>query len=157
MDMRSIIFSIFILQAAAAFAVPMYRVVDVRDAQTLIIDRNGVAAEVRLAGVLVAPSEQPLAVTWLRDTLVSHWAMVENGPDGAYIYRSPDALYVNGEIARRAYANARTPMVYLGEADPGPQRALRTGRSPAPVRARATPKPHRVRHAPRGAHKIPRL
>jgi hypothetical protein len=157
MDMRSLIFSILILSTAAASAAPMVRIVDVKDAQTIVVDRNGVAAEVRLAGVLVPPAEQPLAVTWLRETLVWQWAMIENGPEGAYVYRSPDALYINGEIARRAYTNARTPMVYLGEVDPGPKPAAKTPRTPAPVRVRATPKTRRVRHAPSGAHKIPRL
>ena len=162
MDMRSfnlsiLVLSTLVLSTAAAFASPMYRVVDVKDAQTLIIDRNGVAAEVRLAGVIVPPSEQPAAVTYLRDTLAWHWAMVETGPDGAYVYRSPDALYINGEIARRAYTTHHTEMIYLGEVMPGPQHAAKPARTPAPVRVRATPKPRRVRQSPTGAHKIPKL
>jgi hypothetical protein len=82
----------------------MVRVIDVKDARTLIVDRAGVAGEVRLGDVVIPPGEETTAIEFLRTTLVQHYVMVESNARGeAYVYRSPDALFINGELLRRAY------------------------------------------------------
>jgi hypothetical protein len=152
----SILFSI--LLSTAATAAPMVRVIDVRDCRTIVIDRSGVAAVVRLAQIVVPPDDEPAATDYLRNTLVSSWVLVETDARGeSYVYRSPDGLFVNGEVARRAYALGQTKMVYLGEVDPGPQRAVtRTAPKAKSVSVQPPSKPQRARTSPRGAHRIPR-
>lgn len=148
-----------ILLSTAATAAPMVRVVDVKDCRTIVVNHTGVATTVRLAQIVVPPDEESAATEYLRNTLVSSWVLVETDVRGeSYVYRSPDGLFVNGELARRAWTSGHTTMVYLGEVDPGPQRAA----SRATPKAKAVsilppPKPQRARTQPRGAHRIPRL
>lgn len=157
MRLLALTIALFVCSVVLA-APPMRRVIAVRDVQTLVIDQNGVAAEVRLAGVVVPPSELDSAVDYLRSTLVSHWVLIESSPQGAFVYRSPDALYINGELARRAYTAPHTMMTYLGEIDAGPRTTrVKSGVAPKPVRLLPPAKPHSVRHSPRGAHRIPRF
>jgi len=125
--MRSFFFSVLFLTASCLFAAPMVRVIDVKDARTLIVDRAGIAGEVRLGDVVIPPGEETTAVDFLRATLVQHYVMVESNSRGeAYVYRSPDALFINGELLRRAYLVHGTRMVIVGESSPGPERATRS-------------------------------
>ena len=142
--MRSFFFSVLILSASSLFAAPMVRVIDVKDARTLIVDRAGVAAEVRLGDVVIPPGEEPAAIEFLRGKVVQHFVMLESSSRGeAYVYRSPDALFINGELLRRAYLVQGTKMVIVGESSPGPERATRSAPSreenhvPPPPRPRS--------------------
>lgn len=137
--MRSFFFSILILSASGLLASPMLRVIGVKDAKTLIVDRAGVAAEVKLGDVVIPPGEETAAIEFLRSRVVEHYIMVESNARGeAYVYRSPDALFINGELLRRAYLNRGTAMVIVGESFPGPERttrgapATRAPRAPVP-------------------------
>ncbi len=148
-----------ILLSTAAAAAPMVRVIGVKDSRTLIVDRTGVAATIRLAQIVVAPAEEDAATGYLRAALVPSWVLVETDARGeSYVYRSPDGLFVNAELARRAWTSGHTPMVYLGEVDPAPQRtAARTAPKPKAIAKAVPPKPQRARTQPRGAHRIPQL
>jgi hypothetical protein len=122
--MHRIAFVFSLLISGSALAAPMARVIAIRDSRTVTIDRRGVAADIRLAGVLVAPAHAAEAVAWMNSVLTGSWVMIETDAAGeAYLYRSPDALFINGELARGAYAvRNTTPMVYVGEVNPGPPR-----------------------------------
>jgi len=141
---RWIVFSLF-----AAFqmtAAPMLRVIAVKDSHTIVVDNRGVAADVRLAQVVVAPADEEAATAYLRQSLDNSWVMIENDATGAaFVYRSPDALFVNGELARGAFRSMGTPMVYVGEVTPG---ARHVEKAPAAPHARVTasvPHRHRIR------------
>lgn len=123
----------------------MVRVLSVKDARTIVVDHRGVAAEVRLAQVVIPPADEAAAIAYLRQSLTNAWVMVESDAFGAaFVYRSPDALFVNGELARRAYATPGTPMIYLGEVTPGPRQAT-PARAPAPRKAAPVQHHHRRR------------
>jgi hypothetical protein len=140
--MRSFFFSVLFLSASCLFAAPMVRVIDVKDARTLIVDRAGVAGEVRLGDVVIPSGEETTAIDFLRTTLVQHYVMVESNARGeAYVYRSPDALFINGELLRRAYLVQRTRMVIVGESSPGPERSTRSAPPRAESRVPPPPKP----------------
>ena len=140
--MRSFFFSVLFLSASCLFAAPMVRVIDVKDARTLIVDRAGVAGEVRLGDVIIPPGEETTAVEFLRAALVQHYVMVESNARGeAYVYRSPDALFINGELLRRAYLIQRTRMVIVGESSPGPERSTRSTAPREENRVLPPPKP----------------
>ena len=137
--MRSFFFPVLILSTSSLFAAPMLRVIDVKDARTLIVDRAGVAAEVKLGDVIIPPGEETAAIEFLRGKVVQHFVMVESNARGeAYVYRSPDALFINGELLRRAYLVQGTKMVIVGESSPGPERATR---APAREENRVLPPP----------------
>lgn len=150
-----LLMSLFALEAHAA---PMVRVIDVTDSRTIVVDRSGLATRVVLAGVVVPPGDESAAIEFLRKTIGSSWVLVEPDPEQgepfAYVYRSPDALFVNGEIARRAYLAKGPSMTYLGEVNPGPQRATRPAPS-HPRRDAVRSTVHRARRTPRGAHRVP--
>ena len=141
--MRSFVFSILVLSATALFAAPMVRVVDVKDARTLIVDRGGVRVEVRLGDVIIPAGEDAAAIEFLRTKVVEHYVMLEGGAHGdAYVYRSPDALFINGELLRRAYLTQGTKMTIVGESSPGPERSAR-GETRPPAPAPVPPRPRR--------------
>ncbi len=157
--MRSFVFSILILSTTAIFAAPMVRVTGVKDARTLVVDRAGIAAEVRLADIVIPPGDDAAAIEFLRDKIVDRFVMLETDARGqSYVYRSPDSLFINGELARRAYTIRGTKMTILGESSPGPERATRGARAAKdPNRLLPPAKPHAVRHHPSGSHRIPRF
>jgi len=143
--MRSFVFSILVLFATALSAAQMVRVIDVKDARTLIVDQRGVRTEIRLGDVIIPPGEEAAAVEFLRTKVVEHYVMVENGLHGdAYVYRSPDALFINGELLRLAYLTQGTKMTIVGESSPGPERSTRKAAAPAPAE-HALPAPRRTR------------
>ncbi|HEY2322574.1 MAG TPA: hypothetical protein VGJ82_06870 [Thermoanaerobaculia bacterium] len=122
--MRSFFFFVLFLSASSLFAAPMVRVIDVKDARTLIVDRAGVTGEVRLGDVIIPPGEETAAIEFLRRKVVQHFVMVESNARGeAYVYRAPDALFINGELLRRAYLSRGTEMIIVGESAPHPERA----------------------------------
>jgi len=127
------IFCASVLQAA----IPMSRVVGVADSRTLIVEVNGVRSAVSLAGVSVEPGEESAATAYLHQIADRTWVYIENG----IVYRSPDGLYVNGEMQRRAWRTI-PGMRYLGESIAAPSAATpqvrsAKGASPAAARSRA--------------------
>ena len=106
----------------------MVRVVDVIDARTLVIDDGGRRSNVHLAGVELAADDVAPATEYLRGLTVGMWVLVD---DGAFVYRSPDGLYVNGEMARHAWRTS-AQMKYLGEAWPSPGAGPQAARTKAP-------------------------
>lgn len=110
----------------------MVRVIGVRDAHTITVQRGTQQADITLAGV--APVDRLHAKEFLRWTLGTSWVSIEVCPDqrdAFYVYRSPDGLFVNREYVMRGFAEAtlpsivpapQTPVVYLGEVDPGRRR-----------------------------------
>ena len=142
---RWIAFSLF-----AAFqmtAAPMLRVIAVKDSHTIVVDNRGVAADVRLAQVVIAPADEEAASAYLRQSLSNSWVMIESDATGAaFVYRSPDALFVNAELARGAFRSTGTHMVYVGEVTPGAKRLEKTPpKAPAPHVTASVPHRHRTR------------
>ena len=83
----------------------MVRVVDVRDARTIVIERNGARETVQLAGIAIV--DETRAAELLRWNAVSRWVMLEAHASGGHlVYRSPDALFLNRELVLRGYARA---------------------------------------------------
>ena len=136
----------------------MVRVIAVEDSRTIVVDRNRIAERVRLADVVVSRDEESAAVDYLNKSVVGSWVLVETNARGeSYVYRSPDALSVNGALSRRAYFEGGTRMTYLGEANPGPQRTVTVPKASSPASLLPPAKPRRARTTPQGAHRIPRL
>ncbi len=139
----------------------MVRVTGVADGRTLVVDRGGVAVQVKLAGLDVVDHNG--ARSLLRWTVGSSWVMLEEQAGGGYlVYRSPDALFVNRELVARGFARATLPAIepqsnvvvtFLGTLyAPGPPpakspRAGGTG-SERSSRAPARPSPSRRRRKP---------
>jgi hypothetical protein len=111
----------------------MVRVTAIENSRTLIVERNGKPERVTLAGVAI--TDDPSARALLEWTLVSRWVSLEEMAGGHFVYRSPDALFVNRELVLRRFARAtlpgiepvsHVPVTYLGTLDlPAP--------SPAPT------------------------
>jgi len=138
----------------------MVRVVEVRDSQTLVIERNGTRESVRLAGLAIL--DETRATQLLRWTVGTSWVLVERHAGGGHlVYRSPDALFVNRELVARGYARAtlhgieeqpNVIVTYLGEINPPaiaspPQTGSGTSRrsSARPARQTRTPRAPRIR------------
>lgn len=104
----------------------MVRVVEVRDARTLVIERNGAREDIRLAGIAI--TDEPRAAQLLQWTVANSWVLVERHPAGDHlVWRSPDALFINRELVSRGYARAtqhgievepNVIVTYLGELNP---------------------------------------
>ena len=132
----AILVCLFALPISGATMVRVSRVIDSR---TLALDGG---TTVTLRGVDVAPADEALAAEYLRSLVANNWVLVENGGD---VYRSPDGLYVNGQLITHAYL-ARSRMTYLGESDPGP-RARTTAPAPrASQPLHVAPRHHHVPH-----------
>jgi len=131
-----LVFCLFALPITAGTNTRVARVIDSR---TLQLDGG---ATVTLRGVDVPAEDEADAVAYLR-TLVSAGAPVF--VEAGNVYRSPDALFINGQLMMRAWQSSHRER-FLGWADPA-GKAVRdtTPRTPAPKRA-APPKKH---HYPR--------
>lgn len=92
---------VFALRMDAA----MVRVVGITDGQTLVVERGGVAVNIKLAGIAVTDNAGARAL--LKWTIGSSWVMLEEQPGGGhFVYRSPDALFLNRELVARGFAHA---------------------------------------------------
>ena len=88
----------------------MVRVIGVTDGQTLVVERRGAQVEVKLAGIAMIDDRG--AQELMQWTLVSSWVMLDEQPGGGfYVYRSPDALFVNRELVARGFARATLPTI----------------------------------------------
>lgn len=144
-----LVISLFIAWSAEA---AMVRVASIDDARTITIERNGTRERLRLAGIEI--TDDAHARDLLQWTLDSRWVMVERTANGEYfVWRSPDALFINRELVLRGYARATlaaiTPestlsVTYLGTYDPPRSvttaRELRTGSG---TRSRSSAQPSR--------------
>jgi hypothetical protein len=136
--MKRFFSAIFLFVALPLSAAPMQRVARVIDSRTIALE-NGTT--VTLRGVDIPPADEAVAAEYLRSLLGHNWVLVENGD----VYRSPDALYVNGQLITHVYRNP-PHMTYLGESMPdGPRRMM-----PAVPAKRA---PSRGAPPPRRAHR----
>ena len=54
---------------------------------------------------------------YLTEKLTGSYVYIENGD----VYRSPDALFINRELAYGAYASSSVKMRVFGEVNPGPR------------------------------------
>ena len=127
----------------------MVRVTAVENGRTLLVEHNGKPQPVTLAGVAI--TDEASARTMLEWTLVSRWVSLEETSGGHFVYRSPDALFVNRELVLRRFARAtlpgiepvsHVPVTYLGTLDlPAPSPAVRsasgsrTGNAPSSRRS----------------------
>lgn len=151
-------FTLLFLSLALRAEAAMLRVVEVFDGRTIVVDRGGVRTPITLAGITV--TDETAARTLLEWSLASAWVMVEEQPrnSGAFVYRSPDALFLNRELVLRGFARAtmagvepeqRVPVTYLGQLNPAGARpvvdapASAKPRSGSGTRRRSPAKPPR--------------
>lgn len=150
----------FLLAVVCVLAVraegAMVRVKEVVDARTLLVERNGNEERVTLAGIAITDDAEARAL--LEATLVAQWVSLEKVSGGQFVYRSPDALFVNRELVTRGFARATVEdvepphtvaMTYLGQLNlPGVRPgvaarsapAARSGSAPS-SRRQASPRP----------------
>src|SRR5260370_18338032 len=109
--MKRLLILVYIFVASPALAaIQMVRVVRVIDSRTIAVEN----ATVALRGVEISVSEEPEAIQYLHSMLDGAWVYVEDGN----VYRSPDGLYINGELQRHAWRTI-LGMRYLGPSWPG--------------------------------------
>jgi hypothetical protein len=158
-----IFFSLITLFAIALrIDAAMVRVIGVTDGQTLVVERRGIAVNIKLAGISV--TDDAGARTLLKWTAGSAWVMLEEQADGGhFVYRSPDALFLNRELVARGFARATMQAIeppsnvvvtYLGTMSlgvRGPAAAARspkaggTGNAPTPRSPARPSRPRRPR------------
>lgn len=145
--MKSLILcvSLAVFAPSVMAAVPMARFVRVTDSRTIVVAHVGGPEEVvHLASVEVPAADEIAAREFIQQSLASTFVYVEEGK----VYRSPDALFINRELAYGAYATPGLKMFYLGQVNPGPhaQTAPRATPARAPLKvARATAPPRHAR------------
>lgn len=122
------------LFTSAPASASMLRAAGAADRQTILLEGGGT---LRLRGVDLPADEEPAAREYLQRLVGGLWIYVENGD----VYRSPDALFINGEMARRAWKSG-PKMTYLGPSFPTPPR--RTAARTATPRARSIGHPNRA-------------
>ena len=106
---------------------PMARFSKVIDSRTIVVERIDGTEVVHLTNVNIPAEDEQAVRDYLTEKLTGSYVYVENGN----VYRSPDALFINRELAYGAYAAASLKMRVFGEINPGP----RPQKSAAPVRA----------------------
>lgn len=137
-----ILFFLVSLSLVVRLDAAMVRVAGVVDGQTLVVERGGARVQVKLAGVALTDESRARAL--LQWTVVSSWVMLEEQADGSvFVYRSPDAMFVNRELVVRGFASATLPgieppshviVTYLGTLHPVP---ARTAVDAKPARTRS--------------------
>jgi len=89
----------FLVPSRILAAVPMARVLNVVNSRTIRVQVAGQQSMVALTGVEISAEEEGAATEYMHRLLDGTWVYVENGS----VYRSPDGLYINGELQRRAW------------------------------------------------------
>lgn len=111
----------------------MAHFVRVIDSRTIVVERIDATEVVHLTNVDVPAQDEQAARDYLTAKLTGSYVYVENGK----VYRSPDALFINRELAFGAYASPSLKMQVFGEVSPGPRpQTTRAAPVRAPVRAR---------------------
>jgi hypothetical protein len=126
--MKNIIFVVLSFLVSLNVHAAMVRVVEVQDGRTLVVERNGQRETIRLAGISIV--DEARASDLLQWTLGTSWILAERQPNGEhFVFRSPDAMFVNRELVTRGYARAtqygiepesNLRVTYLGDVEPGP-------------------------------------
>lgn len=139
--MKRFILCVFfvVVSPSVMAAVPMARFSKVIDSRTIVVERIDGTEVVHLTNVNIPAADEQAVRDYLTEKLTGSYVYIENGN----VYRSPDALFINRELAYGAYASSSLKMRVFGEINPGP----RPQKSAAPVRApMQIPKPaHRSR------------
>lgn len=105
-----ILFFLVSLSLVVRLDASMVRVLGVTDGRTLVVERGGTQLQVNLAGIELIDDRNARAL--MQWTLVSSWVMLDEQPGGGfYVYRSPDALFVNRELVARGFARATLPTI----------------------------------------------
>jgi hypothetical protein len=128
--MKSFMICVSIFLFTGNAAARMMRVAQVTSSNTIVLEGG---KSVTLRGVLVPADEEAAARDYLAQLVAGRWVAIENGD----VFRSPDALFINGELARRAYLAPNVHMTYLGELNPAPRpesRATAPQKRAAPAR-----------------------
>jgi endonuclease YncB( thermonuclease family) len=137
---RILLFLLLLCVALSAEAT-MVRVIEIVDGRTLLIERDGNRERIQLAGIEITNEVHARAL--LQWTIAGTWVMLEPHEKAFFVYRSPDALFVNRELVQRGFARAlRTDIdpqpsamvTYLGivqpsDAKPAEKTAARSSRS----------------------------
>lgn len=159
---------LFLTTAVSAHG-EMVRAVEIRDARTLVIERNGAREDIRLAGVAITDAAR--AAQLLQWTVANSWVLVEPHPAGDHlVWRSPDALFVNRELVSRGYARAtlhgievepNVIVTYLGELNPPaisrpPRKGSDTSRRSSAARSPKTRSAPALRSGGRASRTSPR-
>ena len=155
MNRWTAVFFVATLFVTAPASASMVRAAGAADRQTILLEGGGT---LRLRGVDLPIDDEPAAREYLHRLVSGLWIYVEDGD----VYRSPDALFINGEMSRRAWRSG-TKMTYLGESFPAPpSRASARAATNTTFRARSPRRPphrtaHRTAHsARRPAHRTTR-
>jgi hypothetical protein len=98
-------------------AVPMAKFAKVIDSRTIVVEHIDKTEIVHLTNVDVPAEDEQAARDYLQQTLMGTYVYVENGK----VYRSPDALFINRELAFGAYFSPTVKMHYFGDINPGPR------------------------------------
>jgi len=114
---RFILCVFFVLATPVMAAVPMAKFVKVIDSRTIVVERIDGTEVVHLTNVDVPADDEQAAREYLEQKLTGTFVYVENGK----VYRSPDALFINRELAYGAYGAPSLKMRVLGEINPGPR------------------------------------
>lgn len=143
MNRSIVIFFVATLCLAIPSPASMVRAAGAADRQTILLEGGGT---IRLRGVDLPPDEEPAAREYLQRLVGGLWIYSENGD----VYRSPDAVFVNAEMARRAWKSG-TKMTYLGESFPAPPSRVSARPTASGQTAASHPRhaSRRVRHARR--------
>lgn len=131
----TLVFCFFALPISAGINTRVARVVDSR---TIVLEGGSV---VTLRGVDVPPADEQAAAEYLRFLIGRAPVFVDPNGD---VYRSPDALFVNGELMMRAWEHSHRER-YLGESMP-PARAQRAPAPPPAKKAARIEPPRRPRY-----------
>ncbi len=115
-------------------AVPMARFVKAIDSHTIVVERVDATEVVHLTNVDIPAQDEQAAREYIQTMLEGTYVYVENGK----VYRSPDALFINRELAFGAYAAPTLKRRVLGEINPGP-RPITKAREPMQVPKPRTP------------------
>jgi hypothetical protein len=95
---------------ASRLEASMVRVIDVIDGHTIVVERAGARENATLAGLAITDEDGARAL--LQWTVANAWVMLDEQPGGGhFVYRSPDALFVNRELVQRGLARATLPSI----------------------------------------------
>jgi hypothetical protein len=122
----------------------MSKFVKVIDSRTIVVERIDATEVIHLTNVDVPAEDEQAAREYIEEKLTGSFVYAENGK----VYRSPDALYINRELAFGAYGAPSLKMHVLGYINPsGRQAAPRPQSVREPMQVPPLhPPPHTTTH-----------